>query len=140
MIAGHTETGSLYHGLAAGELVDRLLAGERVLLPGAPGAAPNVWLSLDRSGAACSETRAITRDGELDVALTGRAIAERLLAGDRVCLSGRPGFPHMCLFYRATNRELLEACRLYFPDGATPDAVLVVASETEPDGRGGPAR
>jgi hypothetical protein len=143
MITGFTDNGSLYVGLAAGELAERLLAGERVFVPGMPGNPkhPKIWLSLDRRvEGLVEERRHVTGEGELVIDLAGRELAERLLAGTRICLTGRPGFAHVCLFYRPSNRELLEACRLYFPDGLTPDAVLVHASDVEPDGRrpGGP--
>lgn len=138
MIRGFTENGSIYIGLVPGELVDRLMSGERVLLPSAPplGLSP-LWLSLDRSVEEIDVERSFTAAGDPEITLAGRELAECLLAGERVCLEGHGRHPHVCLFYRASNRELLAALRVYFPDGLVPGAPIVRMGNDEPDGRGG---
>lgn len=85
MIRGYTENGSMWLGLVRGPLLDRLLAGERVCIPG----------HLDASGV---------------------------------------HYPHLCLFVRDTNAELLAACDEYFPGGYLPGAVVEQATTEEPDG------
>lgn len=134
MIRGTTDNGSQYIGLVPGELVDRLMSGAPVALPAAPVLGlGRVWLTLDRSVEDVNVLRSFSLSGEPVISLYGREIAERLLAGDRVCLEGAGRHPHVCLFYRANNRELLEALDEYFP-GVVPGAPHVHMGNDEPTG------
>lgn len=82
--------------------------------------------------------RGFTENGSLYIGLLRGPLLDKLLAGERVCLPGsRAGGPHMCLFVRDTNEELLEATKQYFPDGVLPGAVIGHHPH-EPTGEKGP--
>lgn len=81
--------------------------------------------------------RGFTENGSLYIGLVRGPLLDKLLAGERVCLPGsRAGGPHVCLFIRATNAELLEATKEYFPDGLLPGA-RVEHHPDEPTGEEG---
>lgn len=73
--------------------------------------------------------RARDERGSVVIGLVRGPLLERFLAGQRVCL---PAFtdvngvhhPHVCLFLRDNNEELLVAVHQYFPDGLLPGAAL----------------
>lgn len=122
MLRGVTETGSVFVGLVPGELVDRLRAGEDVLIPGHTDAAGLVhrgfWLN----------------------ARGGGRMLQRLFSGQRICVpavvdeAGIETFPHVCIFYRETNAELMAAANELFPGGLMPGAKVELARPTEPTG------
>lgn len=67
--------------------------------------------------------RGLSNNGSLYIGLVRGPLLDRLLAGERVCLPGSAaGGPHVCLFVRDNNHELLEATKEYFPDGLVPGA------------------
>lgn len=67
--------------------------------------------------------------GSVVIGLVRGELFARLLAGERVCL---PAFtdsnglhhPHVCLFLRDDNEQLMAALAEYFPDGPLPGAVM----------------
>mgnify|MGYP001613417320 CR=1 FL=1 len=69
--------------------------------------------------------RGFTDTGSLFIGLVRGPLLDRLLAGERVCLPGYGTQPHVCLFVRDTNEELIAATAEYFPDGVLPGAQLV---------------
>lgn len=69
--------------------------------------------------------RGFTENGSLFIGLVRGPLVDRLLAGERVCLPGSAaGGPHVCLFLRNTNEELVAATNEYFYDGMVPGAVV----------------
>ncbi len=83
MIRGWDEKGAMFIGLVKGPLVDRLLAGERVCLPG------------------CVDSNGLRH-------------------------------PHVCLFLRDDNAQLIAAAGEYFPDGFLQGAGVEHVSTEEP--------
>jgi len=84
--------------------------------------------------------RVIDERGSIVIGLLRGELLERFLAGERVCLPALTDangltHPHVCLFLRDTNEELLQAVDVYFPDGVLPGARLEHVSE-EPQGYG----
>lgn len=75
--------------------------------------------------------------GAMFIGLVRGPLVDRLLAGERVCL---PGYidgnglrhPHVCLFLRDDNGQLIAATNEYFPDGFLPGAAIEHASKEEP--------
>ena len=72
--------------------------------------------------------------GSVVIGLVRGPLLDRFLAGERVCLPASTDIngvhhPHVCLFLRDTNAELLAAADEYFPDGPLPGAVLHHAGE-----------
>ena len=120
MLRGVTETGSIFIGLVPGALLDRLAAGERVMIPRHIDAngIDHIGLWLDFSGGPRSFTR--------------------LIAGERVCIpavhgdDGRLIHPHVCLFMRADNASLLAAADELFPGGPLPGARFEHVTTEEP--------
>jgi hypothetical protein len=120
MIRIRDERGSVVIGLVRGPLLDRLLAGERVFLEqyvdGNALEHPALW--LDFSG--------------------GPRKVQALVAGERVCIprvvdeTGREVHPHVCLFLRDDNAQLLAAATEYFPDGPLPGARFEHVTTKEP--------
>ena len=83
--------------------------------------------------------RGIDDKGALFIGLVRREFLDALLAGKRVCLPGDTDangvvHPHVCLFVRDNNAELVDALREYFPGGFVPGASLEQVSTTEPTG------
>lgn len=81
--------------------------------------------------------RIVSNNGSLAIGLVRGPMLDRLLAGDRVCLHGFIDgnglvHPHICLFVRDNNDELLAATEQYFPDGAMPGAEFAHVSKEEP--------
>lgn len=120
MIRIRDDKGAVGIGLVRGALLDRLVAGERVILERYvdPNGREHPALGLDFSG--------------------GPRKVAQLLAGERVCIprvvdeSGAEVHPHVCLFVRGTNRQLLEAANEYWP-GRTDDFLAVHVSDKEPE-------
>lgn len=66
--------------------------------------------------------------GSVVIGLVRGKLLDRLLAGERVCLPGYTDsngvhHPHVCLFVRDDNRQLMRALDEYFPGGLLPGAV-----------------
>ena len=81
--------------------------------------------------------RGVNNKGALFIGLVRGELLERLLAGERVCLAGHIDanglqHPHVCLFLRDNNAQLLAAVDEYFPDGLMPGAAVEQASKDEP--------
>ena len=71
--------------------------------------------------------RIVSDNGSIAIGFVRGPLLDRLLAGEQVCLEayvdGRGLLhPHVCLFVRDTNDELVEAANEYFPDGMMPGA------------------
>jgi hypothetical protein len=82
-----------------------------------------------------------TRDerGSVVIGLLRGPLLDRFLAGERVCLPEHTDanglhHPHVCLFLRDTNEELLQAVDVYFPDGPLPGARFEHVTTEEPGG------
>lgn len=81
--------------------------------------------------------RVVSDNGSVALGFVRGPLLDRLMAGERVCLDGfvDPNgllHPHVCLFVRDSNEELLVAAGEYFPDGVMAGAALVHASKEEP--------
>jgi hypothetical protein len=81
--------------------------------------------------------RIVSDNGSIAIGLVRGPLLDRLLAGERVCLPGHIDanglhHPHVCLFVRDTNQQLIAAANEYFPDGMIPGAAFEHASEVEP--------
>lgn len=77
--------------------------------------------------------------GSVIIGLVRGPLVDRFLAGERVCLPGHTDgngvhHPHVCLFLRDTNAELLQAVDAYFPNGPLPGARFEHVSSDEPTG------
>jgi hypothetical protein len=75
--------------------------------------------------------------GAMFIGFVRGPLLARLLAGERVCLPGHTDanglrHPHVCLFVRDDNAQLIAACDEYFPDGIVPGAAVEQASTEEP--------
>ena len=70
--------------------------------------------------------------GAMFIGLVRGPLVDRLFAGERVCLPGHGIHPHVCLFIRDDNAQLIEASHEYFPDGFLPGAKLEHVSKDEP--------
>lgn len=75
--------------------------------------------------------------GAMFIGFVRGSLVSRLLAGERVCLPGYTDgnglhHPHVCLFLRDDNSQLMAATREYFPNGFLPGAALDHASVEEP--------
>lgn len=75
--------------------------------------------------------------GALFIGLVRGPLVDRLFAGERVCLPGHTAanglhHPHVCLFIRDDNAQLIEATREFFPDGFLPGAPIEHVSTEEP--------
>lgn len=82
--------------------------------------------------------RATDERGSVVIGLVRGKLLDRLLAGERVCLpafvdAGGVRYPHVCLFLRDDNQQLLAAMDEYFPGGPLPGAVLSHVSDKEPE-------
>ena len=121
MVRGVTETGSIFIGLVPGPLLDRLAAGEQVLLPA----------HVDGNGI---EHMALYLDFS-----RGPTSFKRLMAGDRVCIPPKHDddgcliYPHVCLIVRADNASLLAAAHTLFPGGPLAGALFEHVSVEEPE-------
>jgi hypothetical protein len=72
--------------------------------------------------------------GSVVIGLVRGPLLDRLLAGERVCLprlvdGNGIEHPHVCLFVRDDNQQLLAAADEYFPDGPLPGALQVHIAE-----------
>jgi hypothetical protein len=75
--------------------------------------------------------------GSVVIGLVRGPLLDRFLAGERVCLPAHTDanglhHPHVCLFLRDTNEELLAAADEYFPGGLLPGAARELVSTEEP--------
>lgn len=76
--------------------------------------------------------RGFTENGSLFIGLVRGALVDRLMAGERVCLPGHGPHPHVCLFIRDDNSQLIAASHEFFPGGVLPGAELVHVTTKEP--------
>lgn len=53
-----------------------------------------------------------------------RSYIDALLRGERVCIPGGRGAPHICLFFAEDDPALLERTRVLYPNGLMPGAVV----------------
>ena len=70
--------------------------------------------------------RIMDEKGSVVIGLARGPLLDRLLAGERVCLPRLVDgnglvHPHVCLFVRDDNAELLAAAHEFFPDGLVPE-------------------
>lgn len=81
--------------------------------------------------------RVMDEFGSVVIGLLRGPLVDRFLAGERVCLPAHTDesglrHPHVCLFLRDTNEELLDALDAYFPDGPLPGARFEHVTTEEP--------
>lgn len=75
--------------------------------------------------------------GSVVIGLVRGPLLDRFLAGERVCLPAHTDanglhHPHVCLFLRDTNAELVAAANEYFPGGPLPGARFEHVTTEEP--------
>lgn len=54
-----------------------------------------------------------------------RSYIEALLRGERVCVPGGMGAPHVCLFFAEDDDALTARTKELYPDGFLPGAIVV---------------
>lgn len=53
-----------------------------------------------------------------------RSYIDALLRGERVCIPGGQGAPHICLFFAEDDDALMERTKELYPDGFLPGATI----------------